>query len=404
MSHFFTVHHRSNKSKARLGTIKTAHGEVKTPAFVPVATKATLKATPPEMVKTIGTQIQFVNTYHLVVHPGADILEKVGGAHKFSRLPTPLMSDSGGFQVFSLANSSRRAKIHGEEEPFVQKITEDGVLFRSTYDGSLIEFTPELSMKYQQQIGADLFMAFDECTYYPATKKYAIKAMHRTHDWLKRCIDYLNKNVGIHGYPQYLYGIIQGGTYEDLRKQSAEFICSQPTPGVAVGGVSVGETKKEMREQIGWVSPYLPHDRPVHILGIGGFDDIYDIVKLGGDTFDCVEATRVARIGLLYQWEAVVNTLNLPRHIVDKIMPLKSSTTTEKNIELDITKIVYRDNLTAPDGNCTCYVCKNFTKAYIHHLFKQKELLGYTLATYHNLWIMEQFMAVIRGMVTEDLL
>lgn len=409
MNNFFTIHHRSNKSKARLGTIETAHGTVQTPAFVPVATKATLKSLPPDMIKQLGAQLQFVNTYHLVVHPGAEILEKAGGAHKFSHLPTPLMSDSGGFQVFSLANSSRRAKIHGEEDPFVQKITDDGVMFRSTYDGSLIEFTPELSMKYQQQIGADLLMAFDECTYYPATKKYAEKAMHRTHEWLKRCIEFLNKNESIHGFPQYLYGIIQGGTYEDLRKASAKFVCEHPTPGIAVGGIAVGETKEEMRKQVAWVSPFLPADRPVHMLGIGGFDDMYDLVQMGGDTFDCVEPTRAARMGMIYQWQVIVKQLNLPEEIVKNLDKRENKSNldfsiNEKSYELDITKTVYRDNMTTLDESCDCYVCMNFTKAYLHHLYKQKELVGYTLASYHNLWIMEKFMNVLREMISKDLL
>ena len=219
MSQFFTVHHRSKKSKARLGTIKTSHGEVQTPSFVPVATKATLKSLTAPMVKDIGAQIQFVNTYHLVVHPGADILEKAGGAHTFSRLPTPLMSDSGGFQVFSLANNKRQAAVHGEETPLVLKIWEDGVIFRSTHDGTTVEFTPEKSMFYQQQIGADLLMAFDECTSSTAEYKYFERAMDRTHEWLQRCITFLKDNPSIHGYPQYLYGIIQGGQHKDLRQR-----------------------------------------------------------------------------------------------------------------------------------------------------------------------------------------
>jgi len=343
MTKFYKVNYQSKKSKARLGEIATAHGVIKTPAFVPVATKGTLKSLPPSFIGEIGTQVAFVNTYHLVTHPGTELIAKAGGIHKFAKLSISLMSDSGGFQVFSLARekvqnskfkvqsySSKlkinhfQADVRGEEKPLVIKISEDGVKFRSTYDGRLIEFTPEKSMEYQRQIGADLMMAFDECTYYPSTYEYALKAMNRTHRWLTRCIGQTqrskfkaqNKNAKLKienslktencklKIDQYLYGVIQGGTYEKLRKKSAEFVVGQNTDGVAIGGVSVGETKKEMRDQIRWVADYLPKDRPVHLLGVGQFDDIVDLVKYGIDTFDCVEPTRLARMGRIYQTEA----------------------------------------------------------------------------------------------------
>ena len=243
----------SNKSKARLGEIKTDHGTIKTPAFAPCGTKGTIKALTPELVKEIGVQTAFINTYHLVTHPGGEVIEKAGGIHKYCQLNIPLMSDSGGFQVFSLArnnltrqsnfyhthlksekitsasskkNQQRKADVRGEEKPMLVKISEDGVKFRSTYDGKLIEFTPEKSMEYQRQIGADINMAFDECTYYPATHKYAEKALERTHEWLKRCINFKARDQNL--VPslltgkQYLYGIIQGGMFEDLRKKSAK--------------------------------------------------------------------------------------------------------------------------------------------------------------------------------------
>lgn len=373
MNSFFSVSHRSKKSKARLGKITTAHGVISTPSFVAVGTKGTIKTLTPELVRKIKTQAAFVNTYHLVTHPGAEIIKKAGGIHQYSKLDLPLMSDSGGFQVFSLAQNSRKANVRGEEEPMVVKISEDGVKFRSTFDGQLIEFTPEKSMEYQGQIGADINMAFDECTYYPATRDYAKKAMERTHEWLKRCIAYRDKNKSSH---QYLYGIIQGATYEDLRRQSAEFVVNEGTPGVAIGGVSVGESKKEMRQQVEWVSDFLPTDRPVHLLGVGQIDDILDLVKQGIDTFDCVEPTRLARMGTIYQ--------------------------TSKNELIDITRGVYKSNLEPVDHNCNCYVCTNFTKSYLHHLFKQREILGYTLATFHNLFIMEKLFEKIRSMIMED--
>lgn len=361
---FFKNLYRSKKSKARLGEISTSHGVIKTPAYVAVATKGTVKTMPPDLLREIKTQTAFVNTYHLVTHPGADIIKSAGGIHKYSRLDIPLMSDSGGFQVFSLAREKRTADVRGEEKPLLVKISSDGVKFRSTFDGKLIEFTPEKSMKYQEKIGADMVMAFDECTYYPATYQYSKQAMERTHHWLKRCRS-----------GQYLYGIIQGATFEDLRKKSAEFVVSQNTPGVAIGGVSVGESKSEMRDQVKWVSDYLPDSRPVHLLGVGQFDDILDLVKYGIDTFDCVEPTRLARMGTIYQTDGG---------------------------EIDINKTIYKNNLETLDKNCGCYVCKNFTKSYLHHLFKQKEILGYTLATYHNLFVMERFFDKIRELIGKD--
>ena len=442
MNKFFKVFHNSKKSKSRLGEITTDHGVIKTPAFVPVATKGTVKSLIPQLVKDIGIQTAFVNTYHLVTHPGAEIIEKAGGIHKYSGLNIPLMSDSGGFQVFSLARSNRdsasqffitreslprqeagslskvkkivsassasqtkKANIRGEEEPFLVKISADGVKFRSTFDGALIEFTPEKSMEYQRQIAADINMAFDECTYYPATHEYAEKAMQRTHEWLLRCIKYKKSSIpkffDTVGTPnpksaknlvsslskQYLYGVIQGATYEDLRKKSAEFVVSQGTPGVAIGGVSVGETKKEMRDQVRWVSDYLPKDRPVHLLGVGQIDDIIDLVKYGIDTFDCVEPTRLARMGTLYE-------------IFNKNEKFKMKN--EKSGEIDINKSIYKNDLNPVVSNCQCYTCLNFTRSYLHHLFKQREILGYTLATFHNLWVMEKLFEGIRDLIIKD--
>lgn len=466
----------TGKSKARLGEIHTSHGIIRTPAFVPVGTKGTIKALLPSLIPELKIQVAFVNTYHLVTHPGADIIQKAGGIHKMANLPIPLMSDSGGFQVFSLAKTNqarnhvfesasplrgprrliqkqvsslhnisvkRKAVLRGddflgilatqhrgEDLPLVEKISDDGVTFRSTYDGQLIEFTPETSMEYQRKIGADLNMAFDECTYYPATHEYAEKAMKRTHEWLKRCITYnkrsLKSNIISSGYSalrasqvdnilisslhtknklnqkqtssikisnkepiinnQYLYGIIQGGTYEDLRKRSAEFVVSQNVDGVAIGGVSVGETKKEMRSQIKWVADYLPKDKPVHLLGVGQIDDIIDLVQHGIDTFDCVEPTRLARMGTVYQ---------IGKGQKQTLSPFTN---------IDILKGKYRNDLSSVDVDCNCYVCTHFTKAYLHHLFKQREILGYNLATYHNLWVMEKLMEKIRLLIEKDCL
>lgn len=407
---FFKVNHTSSKSKARLGTITTDHGVVQTPAFVPVGTKGTIKGLTQEQIKNLDIQLSFVNTYHLVTHPGVEVLQKVEGIHSLAKYSIPLMSDSGGFQVFSLAQrqkEQRKARVRGEEEPLVEKIDEDGVIFRSVYDGQKIVFTPETSMDFQVAIGADINMAFDECTYYPATHEYTEKAMNRTHEWLKRCITHRDSVISSEAKQsreilirrdlstsvemtktqnQYLYGIIQGGTFEDLRKKSAEFVIAQNTPGIAIGGVSVGETKEEMRNQVKWVAPYLPKDRPVHLLGVGQVDDIVDLVTQGIDTFDCVEPTRVARMGIAYQTQVVLSYLEGSRD----------------SYELDVNKAIYKSDLTPLDEKCNCSTCVNYSKAYLHHLFKQRELLGYTLLSYHNLYVMEALMKKIRTLIGED--
>jgi tRNA-guanine transglycosylase len=357
-----------------------------------VGTKGTIKGLTQGQIGELKIQISFVNTYHLVTHPGVEVLEKAGGIHQLAKYSTPLMSDSGGFQVFSLAEreriddksqNRRVADVRGDEKPLVEKISEDGVMFRSIYDGQLINFTPETSMDFQKAIGADINMAFDECTYHPATHAYTEKSMERTHRWLERCIKhrdtYRTRN-------QYLYGIIQGGTFEDLRKKSAEFVVAQNTPGVAIGGVSVGETKEEMRRQVEWVAPYLPQDRPVHLLGVGQVDDIVDLVKSGIDTFDCVEPTRVARMGSVYQTKAVLGHLNSPGG----------------EYEIDISKSSYKADLSPVDADCECSTCVNYSKAYLYHLFKQRELLGYTLLSYHNLYVMERLMENLRGLIGQN--
>jgi len=451
MSKFFRNLYQSKKNKARLGVITTDHGIINTPAFVPVGTKGTIKALLPTLTKEIGIQTAFVNTYHLVTHPGPDVIEKAGGIHRFSRLNIPLMSDSGGFQVFSLGRSKipislrqnvgatlgaskdqrsllrqgfgeqAKSQFKNQKEkigqilqddnsqptrPMIEKISDDGVKFRSVFDGELIEFTPEKSMEYQRQLGADMNMAFDECTYYPASYKYAKKAMKRTHQWLVRCIKYDLKSrhnvfrpphpkgtqaIGskhvssISNKKQFLYGVIQGATFEDLRRQSAEFVVSQNTAGVAIGGVSVGERKKEMRDQVNWVADYLPEDRPVHLLGVGQIDDIIDLVRYGVDTFDCVEPTRLARMGILIR----IKNLEL------RIQNFKFE-------GIDILKGQYRNNLEPVAEECHCYVCRSFTKSYLHHLFKQREILAYNLATYHNLWVMERLMETIRKLIGDD--
>lgn len=380
----FSITHTSkiSGSRARTGTIRTHHGTIKTPAFVPVATKGALKSLTPAQAQDMSVQVSFVNAYHLVVHPSTAVVRAHGSIHEYARMPWPLFSDSGGFQVFSLAQKARRGKLRDGEESILVSLTQEQVVFRSVYDGELITFSPELSMQYQIDIGADMIMAFDECTYYPATHAYTAQALRRTHEWLKRCVVYKNKNKRP-DYPQYLYGVVQGGCFEDLRVESAQFVGEQDVDGIAIGGVSVGESKQEMREQVRWVQAHVPHKKPVHLLGVGHTDDILDLVHYGIDTFDCVEPTRLARMGVL----------------------LTASNTHESAHrwrweKIDITSMMYKNDtnhIVSPSQ----YVGQ-FTYSYLHHLFKQKELLGYTIATMHNVATMEHLMTRIREDIQND--
>ena len=361
--------------------ITTKHGSIKTPAFVPVATKGTLKTIPPNQLKDIGVQVAFVNTFHLTAHPGVDVIKKFGGIHKYAKLNIPLMSDSAGFQVFSLGEGKQNKAVktrEGDTAP-LEKITEEGVRFRSPRDGKLMVFTPEISMQNQKKIGADLIMAFDECIYYGATKEYTKNATDRTHRWLLRCIKEKSKQSTINNQ-QYLYGIIQGGVFQDLRQESARFVTQQDTPGIAIGGVAIGESKKEIREQLAWVAPYLPEEKPVHLLGIGQIDDILDAVRYGVDTFDCVEPTRLARNGIVYC--------------------LKPGF--KHSARIDITKSKYFADKNPIQKGCACYTCQNFSLSFVHHLFKERELLGYYLASYHNLYFFAEFFKDLRAKIAAN--
>ncbi len=367
----FEIIKKSKKSKARLGVLKTPHGVINTPAFVTVGTKSTVKSLTPEDLDNIGTQFVFVNTYHTVLSPGADLMQKIGGVHNFSKINKPIITDSGGFQVFSLA---RNKFAKNNETPHLVKITDEGVKFKSHIDGTEYFFTPQFSIQSQKKIGADFIVAFDECTYLEAPEKYTRRAMERTHEWAKLSISELGDSDS-----QKMYGVIQGGMFENMRRESAKFITSLPFFGIAIGGVSVGETKKQMRDQVGWVMNDIYEDlRPRHLLGIGGIDDIFDSVEMGLDTLDCVTPTRHARIGRLY--------------------------TREKNTfgSIDIFETKYKSDTNSIYDGCDCYTCKKYSKAYLHHLYKQKELLYYRLATIHNLTFMEKLMKEVRESIKED--
>lgn len=343
------------QSGARLGKITTPHGEIETPIFMPVGTKATVKSMTPEELKDINAQIILSNTYHLYMRPGHELIEKAGGLHKFMNWDRPILTDSGGFQVFSLGP--------------LRKITEEGVEFRSHIDGSKHFISPEKAMEIQNALGSDIMMAFDECAPYPADHNYVKKSLERTTRWAKRCKD-AHKNPDT----QALFGIIQGGMYQDLREQSAKEIIELDFPGYAVGGLSVGEPKDLMLEVLEYTTPLMPVDKPRYLMGVGSPDDLIEGVIRGIDMFDCVLPTRIARNG--------------------------TAMTSQGKIVIKNAK--YFDDFTTLDPECNCYTCRNYTKAYLRHLFKENEILSARLLTYHNLYFLLEMMKKVREAIMED--
>ena len=349
----FKLHSKDEFSKARAGTLQTDHGEILTPIFMPVGTAGTVKAvSQEELSKNVKAEIILGNTYHLYLRPGINLLEKSGGLHQFISWNKPILTDSGGYQVYSL--SDRR------------KITEEGVSFRSHIDGSKHLFTPENAMDIQKSIGADIVMAFDECTPYPCDFNYANTSMHMTHRWLKRCVDHFNSSPSKYGYNQSLFPIVQGSTYSDLRKKSAEVIASFDMPGNAIGGLSVGEPAELMYKHTDEVCTILPEDKPRYLMGVGTPVNILECIALGVDMFDCVMPTRNARNGMLFTSEGIINIKN-------------------KKWENDLSPI-------DPNGKAT--VDLMYSKAYLRHLIISKELLGAQIASIHNLtfylWLVKE--------------
>ncbi|MFH0749630.1 MAG: tRNA guanosine(34) transglycosylase Tgt [Candidatus Gottesmanbacteria bacterium] len=374
----FKVTGKDVKSKARIGVIHTPHGDIETPAFVPVGTQATVKSLTPEDLKDLDVHLFFVNTYHMVMRPGVEVVKKFGGLHKFMRWDRPLITDSGGFQVFSLGSKRfARKNEDGQGEASLVRITDDGVKFNSHWDGKEYVFTAENSMEYQWDLGSDIHIAFDDCTPYPVTKKQAERSMDRTHAWAKRSLEAHNTLAKAYPLYQALYGSIQGSVFEDLRKKSAKFITNLSFDGFAIGGVAVGEGKEDMAKVLFWVLPILPDDKPRHLLGVGEIDDIFTLVDAGVDTFDCVQATRLARMGHLF------------------IRDVTSS------FVFDITKKTYSEDVKPIDANCQCYTCKQYSRGYIHHLFHVRELLAYRLATIHNISFINQLVGFIRTAIKE---
>ncbi len=378
----FQIISKDSKSKARVGKLVTPHGVIDTPAFVPVGTKATVKGLTPQDLKECGVQILFGNTYHLHLRPGEDIVAKFGGLAKFMSWDGPTITDSGGFQVFSLGQ--KKIKLFADEEETevnIVNITDNGVKFRSHIDGSSHMFTPEKSMEIQQKLGADLILVFDECAPHTSTNAYTKEAMHRTHNWALRSLKYYNDTYHYSDKKQALYGIIQGGLFKDLRIKSAKFISNLPFDGIAIGGVAVGESKKEMRDVLSWVHPFLPDNKPRHLLGIGEIDDIFEAVSWGMDTFDCVIPTRFGRYGIAF------------------VSPPEGSA--ENKFRLQITKAIYATDKSPLDKHCLCSTCQNFTRAYIHHLFRAEELLAYRLLSYHNVFFITHVVKQIREAILD---
>ena len=340
---------------ARLGIVHTPHGSFETPAFMPVGTQATVKTMSPEELKEIGAGIILSNTYHLWLRPGHEIIKEAGGLHKFMNWDRPILTDSGGFQVFSLSK--------------FRKIEEEGVHFRHHLNGSKLFLSPEKAMEIQNALGPDIMMAFDECPPFPATYEYMKASVERTSRWAARC-------KAAHARPeeQALFGIVQGGEFEELRKQSAKDLVALDFPGYAIGGLSVGEPKDIMNRVLEYTTPLLPADKPRYLMGVGSPDSLIDGAIRGVDMFDCVLPTRIARNGTLMTSEG----------------------------RLVVRNAKYKNDFGPLDKNCDCYACKNYSRAYIHHLIRTEETFGIRLTTHHNLHFLLNLMEQVRDAIRND--
>lgn len=351
----FEVLHKDDRTRARRGRITTPHGVIETPVFMPVGTQATVKAVKPEDVEKTGAQIILANTYHLFLRPGSDIVREAGGLHTFMNWNKPILTDSGGYQVFSLGA--------------MRKITEEGVKFQSHIDGSRHMLSPEKSIEVQNDLGADIIMAFDECAPKDADRRYIEKSQALTTRWLERCVE-AHKNTG----KQALFGIMQGGFYRDLREKSAREIVDMDLPGYAIGGISVGETKEDYIGVLDYAPDLLPEDKPRYVMGIGTPDYIFEAVERGVDMFDCVEPTRIARHGMAMTSQGRISIKNA-------------------RFERDFTPL---------DPECDCYACRHYSRAYLRHLFKSGETMSHMLLSEHNLRFLARTVEGIRKAIDED--
>ena len=361
---------QSKKSRARVGKIHTPHGIICTPNFVAVGTNATIKALDSQMLEDINLQLIFCNTYHLILQPGTELIKNAGGLHQFMNRKMPIITDSGGFQVFSLAYGTIKEELKSKGtkkiDNTVTKITEEGVLFRSYRDGSPILLTPENSIHAQKDLGADIIIPFDELPAYHTSPIALKKSLERTHRWEKRSLEEHQKNLN----DQAIYAVVHGGIDKDLRKKSCEFLTNLDFNGYAIGG-SIGKNHSEMFELLEYTVPFLPKNKPNHLLGIGDLKSLETCIKYGLDTFDSSHPTRCARHGLLFT----------------------------KNGTERIAKSSNRNRFEAPEVGCKCFTCRNYTMAYLQHLFKANEMTGYTLATIHNLHFMVKLMENYRQQI-----
>lgn len=369
----FELIHQSRKSRARVGRIHTPHGIIDTPNFVAVGTNGTIKALDSELASQLGLQLMFCNTYHLMLQPGTQTVKEAGGLHKFINRNAPIITDSGGFQVFSLAYGTVKDELKSKgtkkADNNVLKITEDGVLFRSYRDGNKVLLTPETSVQAQKDLGADIIIPFDELPPYHIERSALVKSLERTHRWEKRSLDAHLANPN----NQAMYAVIHGGIDQDLRLKSCDYLTSLPFDGFAVGG-SLGKTREQMFDMLSYTMPRLPIEKPNHLLGIGDLESLAIGIELGIDTFDSSHPTRCARHGLLFTSIGNMKILN----------------SANRNAFIPI------------DRNCQCIVCQKYTRAYLHHLFKANEMTGYTLASIHNLHYMVQLMANYREKILNN--
>lgn len=356
----FECQAQCTETQARAGCFYTPHGPVETPRFMPVGTQATVKSLTPAQLQATGAQMILANTYHLHLQPGEDLIARAGGLHQFMAWEGPILTDSGGFQVFSLGRGQ------ADNRP-LQQITETGVIFRSPRDGRLIELTPERAIAIQNQLGADVIMAFDQCPPYPASREAIREATERSYRWLERAI-------AVHQRPdQALFGIVQGGTYPDLRQEAAIALGKLDLPGYAIGGVSVGEPAPLIREIVQITAPLLPADKPRYLMGVGTYREMVQAIAAGVDLFDCVIPTRLARHGsVLVQGE-----------------------------RWNIKNAQFREDFAPLDETCPCYTCQTFSRAYLNHLWRMRELLVYTLLTLHNVTELVRFTQRIRQAILQ---
>jgi queuine tRNA-ribosyltransferase len=375
----FKINKRLGKSLARTGVITTPHGEIKTPAFIVVGTKATVKAMTPEQVKAVHAQSVLANAYHLYLQPGHKTVEKAGGLHKFMNWDGPIFTDSGGFQVLSLGSGFKKVIDMKGEVPLAEKkerlalVDDEGVTFYSHLDGSKHRFTPELSMQIQHALGADIMFAFDELTSLIDPYEYQVDSLNRTHAWAQRCINELDKLRSLQPERHYqaLFGVIQGAQHEDLRRETSRHMRELPFDGFGIGGAI---EKDNLGNIVRWVNQELPEDKPKHLLGISEPDDIFEAIENGVDTFDCVSPTRVGRNGSFYTY------------------------TGRKNIG----NAKFAEDFSPMIAGCECYACQNYTKAYIHHLKKGNEILGLTLMSLHNEFFIIKLVDDIRSSIEDD--